>query len=80
MHTRMKGKRVKSGKSLRVRCSSRRSRCQGRVTYTGDLGVSKESFQSITKFDTCKKRVGVKDKRKIFRPHFISEKFSTSWY
>lgn len=51
-----------------------------RVTYMGDLGVSKESFQSITKFDTCKKRVGQKDKRKIFRPHFISEKFSTSWY
>ena len=44
------------------------------------LGVGKESFQSITKLDTCKRREGIKDMRKIFRPHFISEKFSTSWY
>ena len=58
----MRGKRVKFGKSLRVSCSSRRSRCQGRVTYVGDLGVGRESFQSITKFDTCKRR-GVKDIR-----------------
>lgn len=33
----MRGKRVNVGKSLRVSCSSRRSRCQGRVTYVGDL-------------------------------------------
>lgn len=75
----MRGKRIKFGKSLRVSCSSRRSRCQGRVTYAGNLGVGKESFQSITKFDTCKKREGVKDRRYSDHTSFL-KKLSTSWY